>query len=60
MWIFENVCSSIIRSFRAKECSYFLTRRKVAMFPIVFPSVPAIIVGIKRRLPVLIKYPHTM
>lgn len=60
LWIFKNVRSSIIRSFRANECSYFFTSKKVIIFPIVLPSVPAIIVGIKSKLPVLIKYPQTM
>ena len=47
-----------MRSLRARGTSYFLIRRKVAIFPSVLPRAPAITVGIKRSDPVATKYPQ--
>lgn len=58
-YIFVNVFSSVIKSFCAKRAPYFFTNINMAMLPTVLPRAPAITVGIKRRFPVLTKYPHT-
>lgn len=59
-WIFVKVFSSNIKSFCASGRSYFFISKNVMMLPIVLPSAPAIIVGIKSKLPVLTKYPAMM
>jgi len=56
-WIFVKVFSSSISSLRASGLSYFFISKNVMTLPMVLPSAPAIIVGMKSKLPVLTKYP---